>query len=62
MEHFDAKRNDLERYIYLIGLSDRNETLFYRAVMSDPRRASYRSAHTARHCPPQPNLPCPLIR
>src|SRR5262249_21678010 len=25
-------------YIYLIGLSDRNETLFYRTVMSDPPR------------------------
>ena len=29
--HLDVKPNDLERYIYLIGLSDRNETLFYRA-------------------------------
>jgi malate dehydrogenase (oxaloacetate-decarboxylating)(NADP+) len=38
MEHLDAKPNDLECYIYLIGLSDRNETLFYRAVMSDPAR------------------------
>ncbi len=38
MEHLDAKPNDLERYIYLIGLSDRNETLFYRTVMSDPAR------------------------
>jgi transposase len=38
MEHLDAKPNDLERYIYLIGLSDRNEILFYRAVMSDPAR------------------------
>jgi len=38
MEHLDAKPTDLERYIYLIGLSDRNETLFYRAVMSDPAR------------------------
>jgi malate dehydrogenase (oxaloacetate-decarboxylating)(NADP+) len=38
MGHLEAKPNDLERYIYLIGLSDRNETLFYRAVMSDPAR------------------------
>ncbi len=38
MEHLDAKPTDLERYIYLLGLSDRNETLFYRAVMSDPAR------------------------
>jgi malate dehydrogenase (oxaloacetate-decarboxylating)(NADP+) len=38
MHHLDAKPTDLERYIYLIGLLDRNETLFYRAVMSDPAR------------------------
>jgi malate dehydrogenase (oxaloacetate-decarboxylating)(NADP+) len=38
MRHLDAKPTDLERYIYLIGLLDRNETLFYRAVMSDPAR------------------------
>src|SRR3984957_1803779 len=36
--HLDAKQTDLERYIYLIGLLDRNETLFYRTVMSDPAR------------------------
>jgi malate dehydrogenase (oxaloacetate-decarboxylating)(NADP+) len=38
MRHLDVKPNDLERYIYLIGLLDRNETLFYRTVMSDPAR------------------------
>ena len=38
MRHLDAKPNDLERYIYLIGLADRNETLFYRTLMSDPAR------------------------
>jgi malate dehydrogenase (oxaloacetate-decarboxylating)(NADP+) len=38
MHHLEAKPNDLERYIYLIGLLDRNETLFYRTVMSDPAR------------------------
>src|SRR6266436_6516500 len=38
MQHLDAKPIDLERYIYLIGLSDRNEILFYRTLMSDPAR------------------------
>ena len=38
MHHLDAKPTDLERYIYLNGLADRNETLFYRTVMSDPAR------------------------
>jgi malate dehydrogenase (oxaloacetate-decarboxylating)(NADP+) len=28
MGHLDGKPNDLERYIYLISLSDRNETIF----------------------------------
>ncbi len=38
MRHLEAKPTDLERYIYLIGLADRNETLFYRTLMSDPAR------------------------
>ena len=36
--HLDQKPSDLERYVYLAGLLDRNETLFYRVVMSDPAR------------------------
>jgi len=38
LSHLDAKPTDLERYIYLVGLADRNKTLFYRALMSDPAR------------------------
>jgi len=38
LTHLDAKDSDLERYIYLIALSDQNETLFYRTVMTDPAR------------------------
>ena len=38
MGHLDQKPSDLERYIYLVGLCDRNETLFYRTLMSDPAR------------------------
>ncbi len=34
----EAKPTDLERYIYLVGLLDRSETLFYRTVMADPMR------------------------
>ena len=34
----DAKQNALERYLYLINLSDRNGALFFRALMSCPAR------------------------
>ncbi|HXV12923.1 MAG TPA: NAD-dependent malic enzyme [Candidatus Krumholzibacteria bacterium] len=33
MTNYRAKPNDLERYIYLTSLHDRNETLFYRVVV-----------------------------
>jgi len=38
MQQLGAKPTDLERYIYLIGLLDTDETLFYKVVMSDPAR------------------------
>ncbi len=38
MGHLADKPTDLEKYIYLIGLLDRNETLFYNVIMSDPAR------------------------
>jgi malate dehydrogenase (oxaloacetate-decarboxylating)(NADP+) len=33
LDNFRNKPNDLEKYIYMIGLEDRNETLFYRVVI-----------------------------
>jgi malate dehydrogenase (oxaloacetate-decarboxylating)(NADP+) len=33
MENFRAKASDLERYVYMVALQDRNETLFYRTVV-----------------------------
>jgi len=38
LQHLEAKPNDLEQYNYLISLAERNETLFYHVVMSDPAR------------------------
>ncbi len=38
MGHLEHKPSDLERYVYLMGLCDRNETLFYKTLMSDPAR------------------------
>ena len=38
MDHLAHKPNDLERYVYLVGLCDRSETLFYATLMSDPAR------------------------
>jgi malate dehydrogenase (oxaloacetate-decarboxylating)(NADP+) len=38
MENFDRKDSDLERYIYLVALQDRNETLFYRTLVDHIER------------------------
>ncbi len=38
MAQLAVKPSDLERYIYLIDLAERDQTLFYRTVMSDPAR------------------------
>jgi malate dehydrogenase (oxaloacetate-decarboxylating)(NADP+) len=35
MNNFRSKSSDLERYIQIVGLQDRNETLFYRVVMDN---------------------------
>ena len=33
LENFRRKSNDIEKYLFMIGLQDRNKTLFYRVVM-----------------------------
>jgi malate dehydrogenase (oxaloacetate-decarboxylating)(NADP+) len=38
LQHLGHKSSDIERFVYLTGLLDRNETLFYRVLMADPAR------------------------
>uniref|UniRef100_A0A8C4EEQ2 Malic enzyme n=1 Tax=Dicentrarchus labrax TaxID=13489 RepID=A0A8C4EEQ2_DICLA len=38
LKNYDMKRDDLDRYVFLMGLQDRNEKLFYRALTSDIER------------------------
>jgi len=35
MSNFHSKPNDLERYVQIVSLQDRNETLFYRVIMNN---------------------------
>jgi malate dehydrogenase (oxaloacetate-decarboxylating)(NADP+) len=35
LENFERKESDLQRYIYMVGLEDRNEHLFYRVLMEN---------------------------
>uniref|UniRef100_A0A668A328 Malic enzyme n=1 Tax=Myripristis murdjan TaxID=586833 RepID=A0A668A328_9TELE len=38
LKNYDMKRDDLDRYVFLMGLQDRNEKLFYRVLTSDIER------------------------
>lgn len=38
METFETKASDLERYVYLVALQDRNETLFYKTLVDHIER------------------------
>ncbi len=35
LENFRKKPTDIEKYIFLIGLQNRNRTLFYRVVLDN---------------------------
>lgn len=38
LKNYDMKRDDLDRYVFLMGLQDRSEKLFYRILTSDIER------------------------
>ncbi|XP_022609309.1 NADP-dependent malic enzyme [Seriola dumerili] len=38
LKNYDMKRDDLDRYVFLMGLQDRSEKLFYRVLLSDIER------------------------
>ena len=38
LEQIDKKTTNLDQFIYLMGLLDNNQTLFYKTLMSDPAR------------------------
>uniref|UniRef100_A0A8C8BUH3 Malic enzyme n=2 Tax=Oncorhynchus tshawytscha TaxID=74940 RepID=A0A8C8BUH3_ONCTS len=38
LKNYEMKRDDLDRYVFLMGLQDRNEKLFYRVLTSNTER------------------------
>uniref|UniRef100_A0AAQ4RWB8 Malic enzyme n=1 Tax=Gasterosteus aculeatus aculeatus TaxID=481459 RepID=A0AAQ4RWB8_GASAC len=38
LKNYDMKRDELDRYVFLMGLQDRSEKLFYRVLLSDIER------------------------
>ncbi|XP_051920692.1 NADP-dependent malic enzyme [Hippocampus zosterae] len=38
LKNYEMKKDDLDRYVFLMGLQDRSEKLFYRVILSDIER------------------------
>uniref|UniRef100_A0A6Q2X4A4 Malic enzyme n=1 Tax=Esox lucius TaxID=8010 RepID=A0A6Q2X4A4_ESOLU len=38
LKNYEMKKDDLDRYVFLMGLQDRNEKLFYRVLTSDTEK------------------------